>query len=255
MGPCSGQKCLMHGPRPREVAWGEKQLDLMTSRPVLLLREAARLMHLRRYLISKATWRKREEGLVGTLCSEVRSGDIVWDVGAYVGQFTKRLSDRVGPEGRVFSFEPNALSLVQLLEKTRDRPSVVVLPVALGGAAGSVNFLQRGALSRVASGAPPDTVSVRMATGDDLVDLGEVEPPCVLKIDVEGLELEVLHGLDRALSSPRLRVIFLEIHFRLLEERYPDRNAPAEIVALLKARGYETRWLGASHLLARRFHA
>lgn len=36
----------------------------------------------------------------------VRPGDRVIDVGANIGQYTRKLSELVGPEGRVFAFEP-----------------------------------------------------------------------------------------------------------------------------------------------------
>ena len=91
-----------------------------------------------------------------------------------------------------------------------------------------------------------------METGDRVIELGEAGRPYLMKIDTEGLELEVLSGLDKTLASPLLRGVFIEMHFQLLAERYPGRNAAAEIVALLKSHGFRTSWADPSHLVALR---
>jgi FkbM family methyltransferase len=58
------------------------------------------------YLLSHLPedWQERDTALVRHL---VGAGDSVIDIGASIGEYTKFLSDLVGPSGRVFSFEPN----------------------------------------------------------------------------------------------------------------------------------------------------
>ena len=97
-----------------------------------------------------------------------------------------------------------------------------------------------------------DLASVRMATGDAIVQLGEAARPDLIKIDAEGLEFDILKGLKKTLASPLLRAVFLEVHFRFLEERHSASNVPAEIVALLRSFGFRTRWVSPSHLMAHR---
>ncbi|NEQ84963.1 MAG: FkbM family methyltransferase [Moorea sp. SIO2I5] len=41
--------------------------------------------------------------------------------------------------------------------------------------------------------------------------------PNILKIDVEGFEIEVLKGMQTVLASSTLRAVFIEVHFKLLE--------------------------------------
>ena len=47
-----------------------------------------------------------EEQFSQRLLSEVRPGDIVWEVGANLGIYTRQFCERVGDEGRVVAFEP-----------------------------------------------------------------------------------------------------------------------------------------------------
>jgi FkbM family methyltransferase len=58
------------------------------------------------YLISHLpeSWQERDAKVVRHL---VTAGDIVIDIGASIGEYTKFLSNLVGPSGRVYSFEPN----------------------------------------------------------------------------------------------------------------------------------------------------
>ena len=111
-----------------------------------------------------------------------------------------------------------------------------------------------GATSRVianASEAVGRIHKVELATGDALVVEGRAAPPNVLKIDVEGFELDVLQGMPKQLASPLLKHIFIEVHFTLLEERGLD-GVPSQIERLLRAAGFAVEWLDPSHIHARR---
>jgi FkbM family methyltransferase len=74
-------------------------------------------------------------------------------------------------------------------------------------------------------------LDVEVVTLDDLVHSGVILPPDVVKIDVEGAELEVVRGMAQTLSRYR-PTILCEMH---------GRNA--EYARLLTALGYEVRTL------------
>jgi hypothetical protein len=77
-------------------------------------------------------------------------------------------------------------------------------------------------------------------------------PPNVIKIDVEGFELEVLQGMTQVLSRPELRSVLIEVHFGILSDR-GLAGAPAAITALLKKAGLTIDWVDSSHLVGSRF--
>lgn len=140
----------------------------------------------------------------------VSPGDVVVDVGANYGQYTKVLSDWVGPKGHVYSIEPvpytfNILSMnvkhaalmnVELINcgiSDSDRQARMELPPLSWGAA---NLFR----SRVVSeDAHPRGTIVRV----DLKALDSVLPAMVkasfIKVDVEGHELACITGATRTL--------------------------------------------------------
>jgi FkbM family methyltransferase len=71
---------------------------------------------------------------IAFLSSFVKPGDLVLDVGANIGLYSLHLSRAVGPEGRVFAFEPDPANLQLLKENIAINhcDNVTVFPVALG---------------------------------------------------------------------------------------------------------------------------
>jgi hypothetical protein len=93
------------------------------------------------------------------------------------------------------------------------------------------------------------TVEVSVLRPDVAIRTYGVAVPNLVKVDVEGFELEVLRGFGELLDSPELRSIFVEVHFTLLHERGLG-SAPTEIVSLLTRHGFKVEWLDLSHLCA-----
>jgi len=75
-----------------------------------------------------------------------KTGDVVWDAGAHAGDTTCFLAGMVGPEGKVYAFEPDECNfpyLTRNIELHQIR-NAVALPYALGGSSGSVPFQSNG---------------------------------------------------------------------------------------------------------------
>lgn len=198
-----------------------------------------------------------EPKVAACLRAAVREGDTVWDVGANVGQFTSLLSDWVGPHGHVVAFEPVPSCFEALREHTADCANVRALNVGLSDTEAQLSmhvgedphatintFLDTRADT-------PGTLELTVHAGDELRRSERLATPNVIKIDVEGFELEVLRGLDRTLREPECRELLCEVHFALLESR-GYKHAPGEISRYLRERGFTPRWVTPSHLSARR---
>ena len=148
-----------------------------------------------------------------------RPGGTVVDVGANIGYNAVHAARRVGRSGRVVAVEPtpdNVAVLERLVAAAR-LSNVLVRPVAAGRDKGRRRFYVRGATSAVNSFYPEScyaevtgTLDVPIARLDDLVD-GDAD---LVKIDVEGAELEVLEGMTRLLRRRNLALI-VEWHPRL----------------------------------------
>ena len=77
-------------------------------------------------------------------------------------------------------------------------------------------------------------------------------PPNVIKIDVEGFELEVLKGMRDILISAQLKYLFMEMHFSILADRHGHADAPKAITDQLRRASMHVNWLDPSHLVASR---
>jgi len=137
-------------------------------------------------------------------------GDVAWDVGAFIGFHTLLMSRRV-EQGRVLALEPDPRNAERLRRNLslNGVTNVEVLPVAAGA--------RRDRASLEPHPTHPSQTRVRAAGGmpcevsplDDL--LGLTSPPALVKVDVEGVEAEVLAGASEVLESAR-PVWCIELH-------------------------------------------
>ncbi len=231
-----------------------------TSPAVLLLRNLGRAVGLTRLLGSLLARQGYEDRFQAAMIGAVCEGDVVWDVGANVGLYSRKFSDSVGPSGKVFAFEPSPANLRRLNDAVASLGNVIVVPMALGAREDTVAFEQGndplGATSRVVDAAGQKTegqVEIQLYTGDKLVSCGMVATPNIIKIDTEGFELDVLLGLRETLQRKGLRLLCIEVRFGLLEER-GLRNAPSDIEKLLVSSGFAPSWADASHIVASRIN-
>ncbi|MEO6222979.1 MAG: FkbM family methyltransferase [Vicinamibacterales bacterium] len=176
---------------------------------------------------------------LGSLAREfVQSRSVVWDVGANVGLFAFSAAHHAGPDGRVVAFEADAW-LVQLLRRSAaiqpaSAARVEVIPVAVASACDVRTFhlSSRSRATNSLSGyGSSDAGSVREEQTVPAISLdwfAERRPvPDVIKIDVEGAEVEVLTGACHVLEVKR-PVVLCEV---------ASRNSAA-VTALLRDRGY-----------------
>jgi FkbM family methyltransferase len=141
----------------------------------------------------------------------VREGDTVVDVGANIGAITAYAAVRVGRSGHVVAVEPAADNLAILRENLRANrlSNVTVVEGAAGRARETRQLYLRGDVSAVNSLYPEScyasvtgTAAVRVERLDDILE-GRV---ALVKIDVEGAEIDVLAGMPRLLAQPAIAV-------------------------------------------------
>ena len=164
----------------------------------------------------------------------LQSGMTVLDIGAHQGLYTLLASQRVGPSGRVFSFEPSprerrALRLNVALNLRRN---VTIQGLALGGQETSADlFVVKTFETGCNSLRPPIAdsliypVRVRVTTLDTWMQTKGIKSIHFIKLDVEGAELEVLQGAKRLLEQRPRPVILAEVQdFRTAPWGYRARK-------------------------------
>jgi FkbM family methyltransferase len=179
----------------------------------------------------------------------IGDGQIVVDAGAHIGAFTILAARRVGPKGRVLSFEPSPRTYELLVRNVglNALPQVQVQPLALAEKEGEAPFFfaDSAAVNPVTDtlgeGRGRPSVLVRLRRLDDVLAEEGVDRVDHLKIDVEGAEMRVLDGAPKTLAATRH--IIMEVH--------PDAVKPEDVKRRLESLGFacELRPQGAALLL------
>ena len=94
-------------------------------------------------------------------------------------------------------------------------------------------------------------LEVEITTIDKVIVEKNWEAPNIIKIDVEGFELDIVKGMSSTLYNKNLRFILIEIHHKIMENR-KIKNGAHQIQKLLENTGFDISWIDPSHLIAKR---
>jgi FkbM family methyltransferase len=151
----------------------------------------------------------------------VKTGDVIWDIGANIGLFSLAAAVRAGDRGEVIAFEPDTW-LVQLLRRTSSAqpPGYAIIKVVPAAVASEISLRQFSIATRSrASNALAEYGSSQMggvreqqivATFNLDWLVKKLPRPNIIKIDVEGAEIEVLRDQSYMLNEVR-PVILCEV--------------------------------------------
>jgi len=140
--------------------------------------------------------------------AEIRTGDVVLDVGANIGYYTLIFARSVGPEGRVFAFEPEPgnFSLLQENVSTNRYRNVTLSRLAVSDRTGSARLYvdagNAGDCRIYDSRDNRPSIEVETVRLDDYF-----EPPPgridLIKMDIQGAEPAALRGMQGLLERHR----------------------------------------------------
>jgi FkbM family methyltransferase len=151
-------------------------------------------------------------------------GQTFVDVGANTGWYTVLAARKVGPSGRVVALEPSPANFSWLKENLRknDLDNVRTVNEAAWSSEAELSLFQGPASNSGASTLVPSFAAtkdcdqvglVRARPLTAILSPDEISTMRVLKIDVEGAELEVIRGLEPILDlAPHELEIFLELN-------------------------------------------
>lgn len=176
-----------------------------------------------------------EDELVHWLTEHLPAGGTFVDVGANIGWFTVIGAKAVGSTGVVVSVEADPRNCELLLDNISINyvaERVSVLNIAAWHSAGELSFHRSAKFHGNGSvvgpneeyrrrypGDVPELITVEAARLDDV--LGDLATIDVLKMDIEGAEVDALAGMSGLLAAGRVRSLVLEINPRADAASWP----------------------------------
>lgn len=165
-----------------------------------------------------------------------QAGDVVLDIGANIGAHTLAMSNFVGATGKVYAFEPQPI-IFQTLCANMAINSVTNVSchcIALSDRAGHVlvpdiNYDVEGNFGGVAIEQFDQGQRIPKVALDDFLSLPKLK---LIKIDVEGMEQEVINGAKKLIAQHQ-PVIYME------NDR---RDKSKDLIELMWSLGYKMFW-------------
>ena len=151
----------------------------------------------------------------------LKKGDTFLDIGANIGLFSLEAVNRIGPEGRIFSFEPSPKTFARLKENVEVNNIRTIKPINIGLSNKEdilhINVSENGydawnSFAHSDDGKFHTTAEARVRKLDDVIKEEGIGEVSLVKLDVEGWEKFVLFGGEHFFKtqSPVVMVEFTE---------------------------------------------
>lgn len=176
-----------------------------------------------------------EEGFCARLADAVKPGDVCYDIGAFRGYTAGVMALAGASEVQAFEPAPVNQQAVRRVMALNPALPIKLVEAAVGAEEGTIKITihedsSMNFIGEDNSGRP--AVEVKMVVLDALVESAAIQPPQLLKIDVEGAEASVLRGASKALRES-VHEVFVELH---------HEKAKQECERLLTEAGFKRVW-------------
>jgi len=239
-----------------KVACLDKLLEWYVHRSVpIVLQDSNDIKFIRypwnRKSFKESIYREHEREEFQGMSLLIRSGDVVFDVGAHIGLHSVFASRLVGPGGKVYAFEP-VPDIYWMLRETlvlNRCENIIPLQKAICDRVGTVamnlfepNYSEWNTIGHPTYVTPEKqqvsshtTIRVPSDTLDHFVTNDAIDRIDFLKVDVEGFEKFVFEGAKHLFEEQRIRCISFEISKTPLEGAGVK---PREVFKLLESYRY-----------------
>jgi FkbM family methyltransferase len=194
----------------------------------------------------------------------MRTGGVVVDVGANIGQYSLLAAKLVGESGRVIAFEPNSKVLERLLHLVdiNDFGNIEVIPCAVSDTVGESLFYPPPLSGNTGTGSlipqeigpstndmadRPEPICVRTVRLDQVMESRGISEISFMKVDVEGFEMEVLRSLTSCLKRQCVHALMVEVW---PDQYRNDGSSSNDVFAYMRGFGYHAfvaDWRGRLH--------
>lgn len=196
-------------------------------------------------VIGSFIWRRGLYDLIvtETLCRLSASAEFVVDVGANIGYTSSIMAPHMSPSGRLLCFEPHPLLFERLQRNRKLWPSPEDVQLersalsnqnGIGYLSQTADFEHNNGIARLVEKDHTNEFEVELKTLDSVGSMTNLRQIDLMKVDVEGHELQVLEGAVGFLSEKRIKHIVFEDY----------GEAPTAVMSYLASYGYTVFALG-----------
>lgn len=224
---CKGMKRSVRLPNGTIVAIDPRNLDVYVGN---VLAEDYNVDHILRALLAvlQNAW--------DSSSPDAPTPHVVYDIGANAGFISLQLANILRDKIRVYAFEPQERLAATLAVSTRlnEFENVSVFRTLVGDRAGEAElFVPRNGVLASSVWWNANTPGVRtircpIVTLDGLLASGQIAPPSLIKVDVEGAERTVIEGAKELLRQHRPIVVFES--WAKTPEQVSDRVAIMDVI-------------------------
>lgn len=218
---------------------------------VVKLRNRYKRADLKYYVKSRQELEKilfidKEKDNLKTFIDTIARGDIIYDVGANIGLYTLPAAYKLEGTGQIIAFEPIPLWARRLKKNLSLNliHNVKVYVVGLSNESEDRIIRDKESEGTGMANVMPENKkyifgdlykqrNIRLERGDDFIAKNKIPYPNIIKIDVEGAELDVLKGLEGIITEKECFAIFCEVHPKIL------KNAVNEVFEFLESRSFK----------------
>jgi len=161
-------------------------------------------------------------------------GDIVLDIGAYVGMFAIKASKQVRRKGVVVAIEPETINFNYLTKNCSKYNNIKLVKKVVSSKDEKTKlYISKGSALHSLTPYSDNYIKVESTTIDSLVTHMKLPKVDFIKIDAEGAELEILQGAENTLSNNRLKLAIAAYH-----DLPNGKKELPELITFLKERGF-----------------
>jgi len=189
-----------------------------------------------------------EKETTNALSRMIKKGDVVIDIGANIGAHTLHMAKSVGDKGKVFAIEPTNYAFNKLKNNIMLNPLISnrIIPRQLllvsehnkndkvSGIYSSWPLVDTDNRHRVHCGVEMSISNAKKNTLDNVIVENRISKIDIIKLDVDGNELDILIGGQNSIT--KFRPIFV---MELGPDQYEKNSNFDKVVELMVSMGYE----------------
>ena len=156
---------------------------------------------------------KQDAEEINYLKKNIKPGDVIIDIGANIGFYTKLLSSLIGPNGKVHAFEPDNQNFKHLSKNVKSLQNVILNKKAVSDSTGNIKIYKSKDLNVDHRTYPvEDYASIETIESISIDDyLNSNYKVDIIKMDIQGYEISALKGMKETIRFNKDIKLLLEL--------------------------------------------